>query len=568
MILYTYDNKKKEKMDFLGLLYHDRRGGQMIRFAKHGDIASQYSTCVLEDIADTGTDGWNYYTSVNTFRGKRRTADKVYNYCSIYIDLDCHANDNVQIAEAKKRTVKLLEDAYAAGELLPPTMVTDTGRGYGLQYVLDKSIANTGNNLRQREFFKVVRKALLDRYAEIMQRDPLAATVDPVAIDDARVCRIPGTYNANAGAYCRLIYANGGFFELEDIVRGCKLWNWKGPEEYAQDIQRKKNKKDKKNKKIIPFGQIKYPFLACRVSRLEKLIEMRGEACDNRCREQVLFIAYSALVQLDANTAVDELYRINQLFATPLAAAEVNHVISSTDQSKGYDHEGYYMLPDAYLVEQLALTDEEIKILGFGGSWRRAAAKQATAEKRGEIRDRVIMLLKQDDYLTYNQIAAQVGVSRRKVCSIAAEAGIQRHKRHLQPAAAATSTSEDSVQQQAQQPSPASAGVSVAESAKNCRESMCVCVSDPVSPSFVLAALAASPSVLVTGILRLYQECLFQPCWRGVRAAVTAYVGARLCPCGVLVTDVGVQAAVLRDLAIWSLDPASACVPDVFVRAG
>ena len=88
---------EEEKMDFIQHLYHDKRGGQMIRLRKSGEEVSQISTCDMDELAATGTDSAHFYTTVNTFRGWKRTADQVYNYTSIYIDLECHSNNPVEI---------------------------------------------------------------------------------------------------------------------------------------------------------------------------------------------------------------------------------------------------------------------------------------------------------------------------------------------------------------------------------------------------------------------------------------------------------------------------------------
>ena len=133
-VFYTYEkNLEEEKMDFLRTLYHDKRGGQMIRLRKKGDQVSQLSTCDMDELAATGTDLLDTYTTVHTFRGYKRTSDRVFNFGSIFIDLDCHSDDPDQIQTAKMRTVEILEDAFSDGRLAVPTMITDSGRGFGLQ---------------------------------------------------------------------------------------------------------------------------------------------------------------------------------------------------------------------------------------------------------------------------------------------------------------------------------------------------------------------------------------------------------------------------------------------------
>lgn len=80
---YTWkkDENKEERWEFLRILYHDKRGGQMILLQTDGLTPSkQYSTCDIEDLMATGTDGTQaVYTSVNTFRGNKRSSAELFN---------------------------------------------------------------------------------------------------------------------------------------------------------------------------------------------------------------------------------------------------------------------------------------------------------------------------------------------------------------------------------------------------------------------------------------------------------------------------------------------------------
>lgn len=473
-VFYTYKTTmEEEKMAFLKCLYHDIRNGQAIRLRKQGDDVSQYSTFVLDDLAATGTDMANLYTSVNSFKGGKRTSASLFNYCSIFIDIDCHSMDLEEIREAKRHTVELLEAAYASGKLAEPTMITDTGRGFGLQYVLSRSIANIDQTEKQQSFFKRVRKCLFERYREILAVDPMAAQPDASALDDARVCRLPGTYNQSAGTYCRLIGMSGTYYELSKIVKDCHLWTWVDEEEY----RRKKEEKERKKKeriaagKVIPFGEIRFPFLSARVDQLMKLQDLRGQNCTDDCREQILFIAYSAYVQLDRETAVARLQELNARFTDPLDQAEIDHIVEETNASVGFDHRGFYKLKNSYLVERLNLNEEEIKALGLDMGWQRTAERQSARQGKMEKREKVIELLKQVDLLTYDEIAKLVGVSKRKVCTIAKEENLMRYRK---AAGRYNEASEDkadiiSIDRLKQEDT-----AQVAESAKNAAKSVCV----------------------------------------------------------------------------------------------
>lgn len=488
-VFYTYEkNLEEEKMDFLRTLYHDKRGGQMIRLRKKGDQVSQLSTCDMDELAATGTDLLDTYTTVHTFRGYKRTSDRVFNFGSIFIDLDCHSDDPDQIQTAKMRTVEILEDAFSDGRLAVPTMITDSGRGFGLQYILDKSIANTWKTEKIKAFYKKVRKKLYVKYQEILSADSRAAQPDASVLDDARVCRIPGTYNVTADTYCRLIAVSGKCYELSDLVQGCNLWDWKSEEEYKKAKEEKERKKKEiASRPVVSFTEYRLPFLSTRLEQLEKLQAMRGEDCTDSCREQLLFIAYSALKQLDPANAALRLQKMNRRFVDPLPQVELDHIIQETDQSVGIDHRGYYKLSNAYVVDMLALTGEEIKKLGIGQGLRRAADRKAARDKKKETRKKIVELLTQADNLTYEEIAEVAGVSRRTVCTIAKAEGLMRYSKAAQCQNHQTQTAEiieiDSVREGVGQ---------VAESANFATRS--VCASFIVPPGNLLSTPAVRGS--------------------------------------------------------------------------
>lgn len=433
---YEADNLEEEKNLFLNVLYHDKKNGQAIRLEKNGDRVSQFSTFDLDELAQTGTDRQVHcYTTVNTFRGTKRTAEKVFNYCSIFIDLDCHEENAERIRMAKEITVKILEEAYETGELAVPTLIVDSGRGFGIQYVLACSIANVPGTKGQREFFKKVRSCIFKRYKDILSAIEGTLEVDFAVSDDARVCRIPGTYNANAGKYCHLIHASETYYELSELVKKCRLWTWKDNETFKKDKEEKARKQfekerewEKSGRKVISFAEYRLPFLGKRIEKLMLLQDLRQEECTDNCREQILFIAYSCFVQLNKSTAVENLKRLNARFIDPLGQEELDHIVEETNANRCDDYEGFYKLKNQYLIEKLDLTDEEIQRLGLKKGFKREIERENARNEKMKTRKLVIELLSQQvDYLTYDQIAAMTGVSRRTVCTVAKEEGLMRY---------------------------------------------------------------------------------------------------------------------------------------------
>lgn len=505
---YTWkkDENKEERWEFLRILYHDKRGGQMILLQTDGLTPSkQYSTCDIEDLMATGTDGTQaVYTSVNTFRGNKRSSAELFNVGALYFDLDCHLESSEKIADAKKRAVMLLENAFSAGMMSPPTMITDTGRGFGLYYVLKQSIANVDRTRSQKAFFDTVRQQIFEKLKQLLATDPLAAQADPAVLDDARICRMPGSFNLKAKAYCHLICVTGEYYELSDLVKGFKLWDWLDDNSYRKEKEKKKNHP---KKKVVSIAEYKYPFLKNRIKQLQKIQDLRGADCTDNCRELLLFIAYSAFTQLDHSSAVAQLQALNGGFVNPLEQKELDHIVKETDNNKCEEYSGYYKLPDSYIIRVLGLTEEEIKAAGLESSWKRSEKKRENQEKKENKRAEIIKLLTMDERLTYEKIAEIAGVSRRTICSIAKKEGLTRYKRSKK-------------------------GESV-KSAKNCTESVCVQVLPPSDQEAFLSTptlwvaeleLAAQACPLISGmLLRLYTEALHSSCDL-LRLRVLAYM--------------------------------------------
>ena len=347
-------DRSEEQKTFFALLYHDARNGQIIRFTKKGEETAQYSTFDMDQLAYTGTD-CNTYVTVNTFRGSKRTTDQLYNKTAMFVDLDCHSySSEEELEQIKKRTIKILEKAFRYGELAVPTMITSTGRGYGLFYVLKKSIANTDAAKGGMELFGRVYDRLLDRFKVILQTAGSGLLeVDTKVRDASRVARMPGTINLNNGKTCHLISVNytednvPRYYNLRELISGCKLH---------------KDSSEPERGKILSFNAHINPFLGMRVKRMKMLQELRGEACVGECREVMSFITYSALTQINEHDkAVELLYQFNNGFATPLPESELEHIIKETDahvvpEGRYAGQRGFYPYSDYTIIKTLDIT--------------------------------------------------------------------------------------------------------------------------------------------------------------------------------------------------------------------
>lgn len=485
-VFNNYKNEKEEQKTFLSLLYHDTRNGQFIRLEKKGEEVRQYSTCEQQELAYTGTDA-NVYVTVNSFRGYRRTADKLYNKTAMFIDLDSHRySSKEELNRTKNNTRKVLEAAFKNGDLAVPTMITSTGRGYGLFYVLKSSIANTDRAAKSMQLFNSIYDQLIVRIKEILESVPDTMEVDTKVRDSARVVRMPGTVNQNNGAVCHLVSVNSDqegnpvYYDLQDIMAGCKLYNHK-----------KQDNKPREEKKIINFVNYLNPFLAVRVKRLQKLQEIRGVACVDSCRETMCFILYSALTQISSHDdAVRSLYEYNAAFTEPLPEEELEHIIVETDAHVVPDGpykgaKGYYPYSDLAIIRTLDITDAEIKEIGFGSSWERQLRKEENQRKKKERNDAIATAIVAEPERIYADIAKEYKVSVRTVERIAKAYNVHRYN----VAVTEEDTEQDEEKILLYTGSDQGTASKTSETDKNCSESGGVCADRGFALSSLLSAL-------------------------------------------------------------------------------
>ena len=419
---------KNDQDMFLSLLYHDSQKGHAIRFTLSADKLHK-RTFASKDPKKIAYDGkkYNAYSTINTFRGMRRLSNEVFNYGCIYMDFDGHDLSAEVLEKQIRITEKLLSRAFDKEEMLPPTIITETGRGLGLFYIFDKSIANIDKNKGVIDYMHAVREKLYKRYDELLTCNGILLNMDPAVLDDARVARMPGTVNQNNGKTCHIIFWNHEgektrYCSLSDIYRVCGL-------------DRYNRKKEKKTEtKWYKFSDLrdKY-FLKKRIDSLMKIQENDNYECNNR-RDLICFILYSAAKQtMGRDQAVSFLNDFNNKFKRPLCKAEIDNIIRVTDRNKCDGYEGYYRLTNKWIIEKLSLTESETEACGLGASRRkieREEAKKKTAEKRKTRREQIKGYAISHSDMTYSEIADRCGVSDRTVKRYLKDMGITRYNKH------------------------------------------------------------------------------------------------------------------------------------------
>lgn len=437
---FFYDPLEKTKLNqqqvFLETLFHDNRDGFLTRMKLSSGKSIKYSSkdCKTMESYDKNCDT---YITLNGFKSPDKNSRNLRNINCLYFDLDCHDKDQNYIENCIKNTYIVLGDAIKKGIFPKPTMITESGRGLGLFFVLRKSIANTSNTVKQINFFNIIYKCIFKRLKELLSNACCVLEADSTSVCDvSRIVRMPLTKNSHNGKICCLKYLASNddgtalYYDLSSLneyVKDIKIYP---DRKFASKNHNTFNSSFKKGK-IVNFNAYKFPFLTSLMEKLERLQKKFNKACTDKRRELMCFYYYNAAKQV-SDDAVTRLYVFNEGFETPLDEKELLHVIKSVNSNKATtgDYEGYYKIKNSTIIERLDLSKEEAEHCGFTGSLKakkreekKAANKMAKEKRNAEI----ISMIKEHPDMTYEMIAAFFKISVRTLKNIASQAGIKRY---------------------------------------------------------------------------------------------------------------------------------------------
>lgn len=411
--------KKEDKM-FMSVLYHNERGGFAClcdktpeRFFVRYRLARNYSGFEVKQSADT-----DVYVSLNTFKSRKRGENNLYNKSVFYIDIDLHTDENDNEEELKK-VCDALSNAYDTGILNIPTMITFTGRGLGIYYVLEKTVhCNTENTKKMEELFLLTYKTLIMRYEKLFERTKdCHAVVDKAVMDASRIARLPSTINSKNKKTCHLVFVNRD--ENGEVV-------------YAKDF------KDVSviifPKKVFYKNTVSYTdekklfMLRDRIEKIFKLAEVRKSE-KNPKRELMCHMVYNFCIQsgYGEKKAKEVMRRLNGIFVYPLPESELKAASSSVSDEKNYFYTNKQM------VDKLGITDKEQEMISFTGcSMRkitRANQKYETKMKKAKRDYEIACYINEHEDVTLADVAELFHVGKTTVNNIVKEYGLGRNER-------------------------------------------------------------------------------------------------------------------------------------------
>lgn len=388
-----------EQTAFLNLLCRGPECGNIIKYSIAGKKVKR--TCAssrTEALVSTVNNG-NTYVTVNSFSGVKRKNSNLFAINGIFIDIDGHNLKPDEIVQAKINTVSVINDAIKEGRLCNYTAMTDSGRGIGLLFLYDRSIAAHGNTERQIKFHKSLYNKMIKLIEKLLNEyNGVMLSVDKGVKDAARLCGLPGTYNYNARAYRRNIKINpDARYSLSQIADICGFEPTKK--------QKKKVNKDMRN--VEGLGQ----------SRADKLRRLQASRKDwQGYHHQLCFIYYNTVkLYMDESEAAAALEEFNWSFADyGIDRAEIRGIIKS---SKG--NGAAYCFTNAYIMNSLNLNEREAAEFKFETAESRELKKIETLKKK-LARDKMVVhaIL---SCKTYNEVVCLTGVALRTVKRIASK---------------------------------------------------------------------------------------------------------------------------------------------------
>lgn len=356
------------------------KGKDLIRKRREENIKH-----TLQDDADF----YNCYLSLASFQKEKekyiRSEKNIKAIGTMYLDIDIHKlEDQDAFDDCVSQVWIKLDELVGKGVLLRPSMITFSGRGFGIYYCL-KNVIDRSRKDEIFMYFKLY-YAIYDLFIKTIG-SVSNVHMDTSVIEAARVARIPGTINKNSGTYCRLVEYNTDSndrllrYELND------LYEWSRnridqnivlkAEEKINKIygiskcrNKKINKKEKTIKKAPKSNDSKrqieinedymnnYIFLS---KFIENVVEDMGDQFDHEGtgRQKLVCAYYSYQKVVNKALAYDKANDLNIKFALPLTETEFEAVI------KGVDENQPYLYCKKNLIENTIITYEDADRLGL-----------------------------------------------------------------------------------------------------------------------------------------------------------------------------------------------------------
>ena len=356
------------------------------------------------------------YFSLNGFAGYHRKSDECRQINGIVIDLDYHeASTKAFRRWIVGRNLAVILDAVDAGDIPAPNIITNTGRGIQLLYLFENSISyftKSGETNEKAIFaYKRIQEEIMRKVNAVFPEDD-GLEIDRNVNDVSRVVRIPGTKNSKSDTVASIVYTNDEYYSFSDFFKKKDTSNKNAPI----------NKSSVKG-----FYGIK-ELQQARIHELEKLVELRNGNCEGY-RNYMALLYYNAAVQIhekdEAKKMLSDFCKKFNPGTSPFTKSQINAIIRSVDSNKTAGYSGYYIFTKQWIIEHLAITEDEANAIGFSTCInKRERTKQKNRQNKQERNTKIIQM--HNSGVIHSDIAKALGISLRTVQTVIKNAGLAR----------------------------------------------------------------------------------------------------------------------------------------------
>ncbi|MGN0469251.1 MAG: hypothetical protein ACI4GY_11055 [Acutalibacteraceae bacterium] len=410
-----FSEQRKEDIEkFISMILHDDHDSNY--FICHYSDGSMHSLRTsrsefsLEQIKEK-----DCYFSLNGFAGYHRKSDECRQINGIVLDLDYHKESTKEFRRwIVGRNLAIILDAVDACDIPEPNIITNTGRGIQLLYLFENSISyftkNGETNEKAIYAYRKIQEEIAEKIKSVLpEKDGLE--IDYNVNDISRVVRIPGTKNSKSGTVASIVHTNDEYYSFSDFFT-------------------KKASTDKKVpcKSSVKISCSNKELQQIRINELEKLMEIRNGNCEGY-RNYMALLYYNAAVQIyEKETAKNMLFDFCKKFnpgATPFTKSQIKAIIRSVDSNKSDGYTGYYIFTKQWIIEHLAITEDEANAIGFSTYVnKRERTKQKNRQNKQERNTKIIEM--HNSGAVHSDIAKTLGVSLRTVQTVIKNAGLSR----------------------------------------------------------------------------------------------------------------------------------------------
>lgn len=383
----TYEKALEQAQQFVWLLHGQNKA--MVQLSKMENKKMKYYRsyrgntlpAVLQDSAEySWLEQEDVYVALNVFSGVKRTEEELVGFNALYTDLDFY-----KIGISKEYARAEIQRMIDNGEIIKPSIIIDSGRGYQLIWLMD-FMKNTHN---YRLLWRRMQNEIAGRFVHL-NSDYAAKLV-------TQIYRLVGSWSSRTGTMIT-------FEHLADRYTIGELKDALLPD--ISDIKARKkpvNKPKSVRKKSAYKNSDKNPYTLYRARKndIEALVSLR-DGYVNRRRLMFLY-AVCTLETFKGDVerlemAMDELNdRLWKPLSRSTLEADRASAVNSFELRQANKKRGY-QISNSYILEHLEITEDEQQYMTtlIGAEEKRRRDLIAKEKKRREAGMRTALEYKQE----------------------------------------------------------------------------------------------------------------------------------------------------------------------------